>query len=163
MSEDFVKHSLAPLLLRWALAAIFIYHGLNLVFGYPPEQFVRQLVDGTLNLEGGGPNEWGAIWMNAAAAKEGAQPPPALVQQAVAWGQLAGGVALFVGLLTRVAALGLIVIMGGAIATVHWQNGFDIQKHGFEYNMLIIVVCLVLVLAGPGNMALDRFFRRRRQ
>ncbi len=163
MSEGFVKNTLAPLLLRLALAAIFIYHGLNLVVGYTPDEFVRHWLDNNLNLDGGGANEWGATWMNAAAAKQQTQPPAAAVQMAVAWGELVGGLALVLGLLTRVAAVGLIIIMAGAIATVHWPHGFDLSKGGYEYNMLIVVVCLVLVLAGPGNAAVDRFFRRNRQ
>jgi putative oxidoreductase len=139
----FVKNTLTPLLLRLALAAIFIFHGFRLVGeeGY----------------------EWGAAWMNAMAEKQGQSPPPPPVQLAIAWGQLIGGIALAIGFLTRLAALGIIVIMAGAIALVHWPNGFDNTKGGFEYNMLIIVVCITLVLQGGGNVAVDRFFRLRRR
>jgi putative oxidoreductase len=143
MFDAFVKNTLTALLLRLALAAIFIFHGLNLVNG-----------------EGNG---LGATWMNAMAEKQGQAPAPAPVQLAVAWGQLIGGLALALGFLTRLAALGIIAIMAGAIATVHWPNGFDITKGGYEYNMLIIVVCLTLVLTGGGNVAVDRFFRLRRK
>ncbi len=143
MFDLFVKSTLAPLLLRLALAAIFIYHGLNLV--------------------GGEGNQWGATWMNKMAAQSGAEPPAPPVQLAAAWGQLIGGIALAVGFLTRLAALGIIVIMAGAIALVHLPNGFDITKNGYEYNMLIIVVCVILVLGGAGNVAVDRFFRFRRR
>src|SRR5262249_24082510 len=95
----FVRNTLAPLLLRLALAAIFIFHGLNLV--------------------GGEGHEWGGAWMNKSAAEKGIEPPPAPVQMAVAWGQLIGGIALALGFLTRLAALGIIAIMAGAIALVH--------------------------------------------
>src|SRR5205823_1491389 len=125
----------SPLLLRLALAAIFIYHGLDLV--------------------GGERNDWGANWHKV---RPGDEPHPTVVQLAVAWGQLIGGIALGVGFLTRLAALGIIVIMLGAIATVHWPHGFDIQQHGFEYNFAIIVMCVCLVLGGPGPLAVDRFF-----
>lgn len=60
------------------------------------------------------------------------------------------------------AALGLIAIMAGAIATVHWEHGFSAPA-GYEYNMLIIVACVILVLTGGGNVAVDRFFRLRRR
>jgi putative oxidoreductase len=143
MFEAFVKNTLAALLLRLALAAIFIYHGFHLV--------------------GDDGNQWGAAWMNAEAANHEAQPPAAPVQLAVAWGQLLGGIALAVGFLTRLAALGIIAIMAGAIATVHWPNGFDISKGGYEYNMLIVVACLTLLLLGGGTVAVDRFFRLRRK
>jgi putative oxidoreductase len=143
MFEAFVKNTVAALLLRLALAAIFIFHGLQLV--------------------GGEGHDLGAAWMNAMAEKQGQPPPAAPVQLAVAWGQLVGGIALALGFLTRLAALGIIVIMAGAIALVHWANGFDITKGGYEYNMLIIVVCITLVLLGGGNLAVDRFFRLRRR
>jgi hypothetical protein len=74
-----------------------------------------------------------------------------------------GGVALALGFLTRLAAVGIIVIMLGAIARVHWPNGFDITKGGFEYNFAIIVMCLCLVLGGPGPLAVDRVFRFKRK
>ena len=143
MFDVFVKNTLTPLLLRLALAAIFIFHGFHLV-----------------GAEG---HEWGAAWMNAEAEKQGQPPPPAPVQLAVAWGQVLGGIALALGFLTRVAALGIIAIMAGAVALVHWPHGFDVRQGGFEYNMLIIAVCIVLVLQGGGNVAVDRFFRLRRR
>jgi putative oxidoreductase len=135
MISAFCRNVLVPLLLRLALAAIFIFHGLDLV--------------------GGPDKEWGANWYKI----PDTEPPPAVVQLAVAWGQLIGGIALAFGFLTRLAALGIIAIMAGAIATVHWPNGFDITKGGFEYNFAIIVMCLCLVLGGPGPIAIDRLFR----
>src|SRR5262249_11684380 len=114
-------------------AAIFIYHGLDLVG-----------------------KDGGTNWARPE------QEIPAAVQFAVAWGQLLGGVALAVGFLTRLAATGIIAIMLGAIATVHWPK-FDNQQGGFEYNFAIIVMCLCLVLGGPGPIAVDRVFRLRRK
>jgi putative oxidoreductase len=135
MVTAFSQKAVVPLLLRLALAAIFIFHGALLV---------------------GGPDKhWGANWM----PPENAQPPA--VQLAVAWGELVGGIALGLGLLTRLAALGIIAIMAGATATVHWPNGFDIRNGGFEYNFAIILMCLCLVLGGPGPLAVDRFLRRK--
>ncbi len=88
---------------------------------------------------------------------------PVPTQVAVAWGQLIGGIALAVGFLTRLAALGIAIIMGGAIATVHWPHGFSIQDHGYEYNFVLIVICVAVMLLGPGNFAVDRVFRLRRR
>ena len=45
---------------------------------------------------------------------------PTFFWAAVAWGQLLGGIALALGFLTRAAAVGIAIIMIGAIATVHW-------------------------------------------
>lgn len=137
MFTQFCKNVIVPALLRLALAAIFIYHGLDLV--------------------GGEGNEMGARWM------KGEDVPAAPVQLAVAWGQLIGGIAMALGFLTRLAAVGLIAVMVGAIYRVHWEHGFDIQKHGYEYNFAIIIMALCLVLSGPGPFAVDRFFRFRRR
>jgi putative oxidoreductase len=146
MLTTFSKNTIVPLLLRFTLAAIFVFHGFHLV-GDPG-------------------NEWGAAWMNhhpkpASADEPASAPPPAAVQLAVAWGQLIGGIALGFGFLTRLAALGIIAIMAGAIALVHLPNGFDVQKGGFEYNFAIIMMCLCLVLGGPGPLAVDHLFRFR--
>jgi putative oxidoreductase len=135
MFDNVAKNTLAPLILRLTLAAIFIYHGQALVSK---------------------DTEWGAKWM----PPDMKQPPA--VQMAVAWGELVGGVAMALGLLTRLAALGLIAIMVGAIAHMHWEKGFDMRKGGYEFNVAIIAMCLVLVLTGPGKVALDHVFFRRR-
>ncbi len=137
MFDALAKNTLAPLVLRLALAAVFIFHGLSLV-----------LPDG---------NQWGAAWMKQPDA------PPAAAQLAAAWGQLLGGLALAIGFLTRLAALGLIAIMAGAIALVHLPHGFDNTKNGYEYNVVIIAVCVALVLTGGGALSLDRLLWRRRR
>jgi putative oxidoreductase len=139
MLTTFSKNTLAPLLLRFALAVIFLYHGLAQV--------------------GGTDNQMGANWMKDSSGTPLPSAQPAVVQLAVAWGQLLGGVAMALGFLTRLAALGLIAIMAGAIATVHWPHGFDIQHGGFEYNFAIIVMCLCLVLGGAGPLSVDQLLR----
>jgi uncharacterized membrane protein YphA (DoxX/SURF4 family) len=86
------------------------------------------------------------------------------VQLLVAWGELVGGVALLLGLLTRVAAVGLIVIQIGAIATVTFQRGFtSLGGAGYEYNIALIAMCLALILLGGGALAVDRRLWRRRE
>lgn len=137
MFSTLFKTIVSPLLLRLMLAAIFIYHGWSLI--------------------GGADHEWGARWNTASDA------PPAALQMGVAWGEFIGGIALGIGLLTRLAALGIIAIMAGAIATVHADKGFDITQHGYEYNVTIIVMCVCLVLGGAGPIAADRWFSVRRR
>jgi putative oxidoreductase len=134
MFDRLCHHTFVPLLLRLGLAVIFIYHGFHLV--------------------GDEGYRWGTNW----------NPDlPVPVQALVAWGQLLGGLALALGFLTRVAAVGVAVIMAGAMATVHWPHGFDNQEHGYEYSFLILVVCAALVLVGGGTLAMDRLFRLRRR
>lgn len=129
MIEGVVSRTFAPLLLRATLATVFIYHGLAKV---SPE------------------HHYGISW-----APENAGIPGAL-QLLVAWGELLGGVAVALGLLTRYAAVGLIIIMIGAIIKVHWPHGFGMQSGGYEYNFVLIMLAAALVLAGPGTFSLDR-------
>jgi putative oxidoreductase len=73
-----------------------------------------------------------------------------------------GGLGLIVGLLTRIAALGIGVEMIGAVFMVHLQNGFFMnwagnQKgEGFEYHLLAIAVAGALLLRGAGAFSVDR-------
>jgi putative oxidoreductase len=137
MLNSVVNSTVVPLILRLSLAAIFIFHGSQKV---SPD------------------NGWGATW-----AKGMEDTPNSAMQMAVAWGELLGGIALAVGLLTRLAALGIGLIMAGAILTVTGKNGFDALHHGYEYNFLILAVCLALILLGGGTLAVDRVFRFRRR
>jgi putative oxidoreductase len=73
-----------------------------------------------------------------------------------------GGLGLIVGLLTRIAAFGIVVNMFVATMTVHRFNGFFMnwagnQKgEGFEYHLLAIALCLLLLVKGAGALSLDR-------
>ncbi len=73
-----------------------------------------------------------------------------------------GGLGLIVGLLTRIAALGIGVEMIGAIFMVHLPNGFFMnwfgnQKgEGFEYHLLVIAMAAALLLRGAGAFSADR-------
>lgn len=72
-------------------------------------------------------------------------------------GEFFGGLGLIVGFLTRFSAASLIVVMLGAIATVHAPHGFFLENHGFEYNIALIGLLLPTLLAGPGKYAVGRF------
>ena len=71
--------------------------------------------------------------------------------------------ALVLGLGGRLAALGAIGIMLGAIST-HFGNGFFMNwfgalpagQEGFEYHLSMIALCLVIVVKGSGAWSLDR-------
>jgi len=128
--EGVAARTFAPLFLRAALAAVFIFHGLDKVS--PAAHY-------------------GTHWMPDAMPAQ-----PAIVQLLVAWGELIGGICVALGLLTRYAAIGLIIIMIGAIVTVTGKNGFGLQTGGFEYNIVLILLCAALVLTGPGTFSLDR-------
>lgn len=70
-------------------------------------------------------------------------------------GEFLGGLLVALGLFTPIGALLIAASMAVAIATVTGKKGYWISKGGWEYNALIIVVCVALILAGPGVYALD--------
>lgn len=72
--------------------------------------------------------------------------------------EIAGGLGVAVGVLTQVAALGLILIMLGAIQKkiFVWHTGFW-GKHGtdgWHYDLMFAIMCLVIATTGGGRLAL---------
>jgi putative oxidoreductase len=73
--------------------------------------------------------------------------------------ELSGAIALAVGFLTQWAALGLIVVMLGAIymKVVKWKTGFWGEKSmGWHYDLLFIAMNLVILCTVGGKIALTR-------
>ncbi len=98
---------------------------------------------------------------------------PETTQMAVAWGEIICGGALLLGFLSRLAAIGLIVIQWGAISLYTWRYDFiNIEYNardphriapGAQFNFALIIVCLAVVLLGSGLVSVDHLlFRRRR-
>jgi len=79
---------------------------------------------------------------------------PAVVGYLVGLAQLAGGLAILLGTFHRVGAVSIIVVMLGAISLVHWPDGFDIGKDGFEYALTQLLLAFALLIAGPGAYSL---------
>ena len=73
---------------------------------------------------------------------------------------LAGG-ALVIGLLTRLAAIGLAIDMIGAILFVHIKGGFFVPT-GYEFAMTLLGANIAIALAGAGYYSLDRVIAERR-
>ena len=83
--------------------------------------------------------------------------PPALAYLIIAV-EVVGGLALILGVYSRIAALALIPGMIGAIVTVHGPAGFffDNPHGGWEYPALWIVGLIAVALLGDGAFALRR-------
>src|SRR5216684_1326493 len=97
----------ALLILRIASALAFLYHGSAILFG-----------------AFGGPGPAGfAAFMHM----------PVAIGYMVGLAQFAGGLAMLTGILIRVGAVCIIVVMLGAIYLVHLPHGFDVTKGGVEY------------------------------
>lgn len=71
--------------------------------------------------------------------------------------ELAGGAGVALGVLTQAAALGLILVMAGAIQKkiFVWKTGFWGDKNsGWHYDLMLISMNLVILCTGGGRFAL---------
>lgn len=183
-SDEFAKNTLVPVLLRITLAVIFIYHGLDKIIG-PQDEFGANWAEQVWREPTNLPEAVAArldampdetperVWvikdkLRQLYAKDLPPMPETLrnhaIQLAVAWGEFIGGVALLIGLLTRLAAAGQMVIQIGAIYIVTWLRGFSFGGGGgYEYNLSLLAMCLALVLLGGGTLSVDYLVRRGRK
>jgi putative oxidoreductase len=73
--------------------------------------------------------------------------------------ELAGGLGVAFGVLPQLAALGLILIMLGAVQKkiVVWHTGFwGKSSDGWHYDLLFIAMCLVIATTDGGRFVLLR-------
>jgi putative oxidoreductase len=72
--------------------------------------------------------------------------------------EFAGGLGLVLGVFAQLAAMGLILIMLGAIQKkiFVWRTGFwgPSGTNGWSYDTMLIVMNLVIVTTGGGNLSL---------
>lgn len=107
---------------------------------------------------------WGKIqtpfaWMPPEA------PVPGILQALAAISEYGGGLALIIGLLTRLGALGLVFTMLGAVLThlsMHDAFVATPPAHGYEMALIYLAIALTLTTGGPGGLSLDRFLFGRR-
>ncbi|WP_234995806.1 DoxX family protein [Streptoalloteichus hindustanus] len=77
--------------------------------------------------------------------------------------EFVGGILVVLGLLTPLAAAGLLGVMISSVA-VKWPNGFFTGTgQGFELDLVLAAAAACLLLAGPGRAAMDtgRVWMRR--
>ena len=81
--------------------------------------------------------------------------PAALAYVTIVW-EVAGGLALILGLWSRLAAIGMVPVLLGALVTVHLGNGFFFSNPngGWEYLAFWIAALVALALTGDGALAL---------
>ncbi|MGI8965874.1 MAG: DoxX family protein, partial [Limisphaerales bacterium] len=125
------KDEIAPLILRFFLAVGFFPHGAQKVLGW---------------FGGGG--------FSSTMSHFAQQHIPAPLAFLAILAEFGGPIALVFGLLTRVAAFGIGAVMVVAISLVHFKNGFFMNwsgkqsGEGFEYHLLALAICLVLMIQG---------------
>jgi putative oxidoreductase len=121
----------APLVLRVVLGGLFIWHGVDKFdagISMVEEMFTM----------------WGV-------------PAPGLAALLVAIVEIVGGIALVLGLATRVAAMLLSVVMLGALIYVKQDLGVisDGPMPGAELDLALLAGLVALVVIGPGRFSLD--------
>jgi putative oxidoreductase len=125
----------AMLLLRLVLAAIFIFHGYQKVFGSGITAVINMFTQIGV-------------------------PAPGIVAPLVSVLELVGGIALLLGAFTRVAAFLLACEMLGAMILVHAKNGFAAPK-GVENVLGNFAMLVTVALLGAGAYSIDAFLARR--
>ena len=130
--------SVVPLILRLTLAVVMFPHGAQKTLGW----FGGHGFKGTMR-----------FFMSSGT--------PAILALLAIAAEFLGPLGLAVGLLTRVAALGIACVMRVAIFTVHWPHGFFMNWYGnqkgegFEYHLLVLGIAITLIIVGAGAWSLD--------
>ena len=131
--------SIAPTILRVLLGGVFFAHGAQKLLGW-----------------------FGGYGYSATMQYFTHGGIPAPLAFLVIFTEFFGALALILGVGTRLAALGVAVIMVVAVATTHIANGFFMnwsgQQHGegFEYHILAVAVSVALMIWGAGRYSIDR-------
>jgi len=133
---------LALVAVRVALAWIFIWYGAGKLFG---------------SFNGPGIHQTALYFSNAAHLHPGGFF--AVLGGIIEFG---GGVLLILGLGARLAGLALFGDMVMAMITVTWVNGINSESltPGYELNVALAVLALVVVVFGAGRLSLDALAER---
>ena len=134
---------LALVAVRTALAWIFIWYGAGKLFG---------------SFNGPGIHQTALFMANTAHLHPGGFF--AVLGGVIEFG---GGIAVALGLASRLAGLALFGDMVMAMITVTWANGINSEKlpAGYELNVALAVLALVVVLLGAGRFSGDALVERR--
>lgn len=122
--------------IRLALGAVMIAHGAQKVLGSFNGPGFNTFISGNTPFGFMRP-AW--LWLAAAALSE-----------------LAGGILLVIGFLTRVGAFFIACTMLTAIVGVHWSSGLFASNRGYEYPLSLFAMAIALLIAGGGQASVDK-------
>jgi len=77
------------------------------------------------------------------------------------WFELAGAIALVIGLGTRFFSVSLIILTFVAWTSVHAGNGYNVCDNGYKLALIYLVMFVPLLLNGAGKLSLDHWLARR--
>ena len=79
---------------------------------------------------------------------------PAEMQIPIALAEFIPGILLLIGVLTRISASLLSIVMLGAIFLVKGATDLTGER-GYEFDLILLAACLVLIVAGPGKVSIS--------
>jgi putative oxidoreductase len=128
---------------RTVLAWVFIYHGSRRLFGWFDGPGIHQSAQYFANTAHLHPGELFAVLGGVI--------------------EFGGGIALAFGFLSRLAGAAIFGDMMMAIITVTWANGINATggKSGYELNLALGVLALVVAIFGAGRFSIDALLERR--
>jgi len=67
---------------------------------------------------------------------------------------------LVVGVLSRISAAILSIVLLGAIFHIRWENGFFVSKGGWEWDLVMLAAVLAIIVAGPGRISISHVVKK---
>ena len=84
---------------------------------------------------------------------------PAEMQIPIALAEFIPGILLVIGVLTRISASLISIVMLGAIFLVKGASSLT-GEHGYELDLILLAACLVVIVAGPGRVSLSYVLKK---
>jgi len=84
---------------------------------------------------------------------------PAEMQIPIALAEFIPGILLIIGVLTRISASLISIVMLGAIFLVKGASNLT-GEHGYEFDLILLAACLVVIVAGPGRVSLSYVLKK---
>ncbi|MEL4210671.1 DoxX family protein [Corynebacterium bovis] len=111
-----------------------------------------------------GIQKWTDIGVGAVADQFAALgvPAPDISAPVVATAETLGGVAVILGVLTRLAGVLVVLLLAGAVWFAHRHAGIFVTDGGWELPVAIAAGFLLLAATGAGRVSVDALVTRRR-